>query len=155
MVVESDFSTNVHRALEEIDPQYMSYDALVICGTHTPKDPERLISMIEQARIRRRPFLGICYGYQLAAVEYARTILNRMDAVSQEWGYGDYVVQKLPELKVGLRDGESYWQNYGVTIDFQVPEWFIVTPYHPEYQSRKSKPHKDLVKFMKICRSYS
>lgn len=106
-----------------------------------------MISKIKEAKNKKAPFLGICFGHQLAAIEWARA--NGIpDATSEEFGEGTFVVKKLPELKVGLFDGESYWHNYDVTIEWEKPYNFYTTQSHPEYQSSKDKPHPLLVKFL-------
>jgi len=151
MEIYGDFQASVKRALSEIDPEYQSKRGLVICGTHTPKEVEFLIEKIREAREMRTPFLGICHGHQLAAVEYARNIRGVKDAVSEEWGKGTAVVKKRNGLKVGHKTDGSYWNNYEVAIDWEKPEWFITTQSHPEYESCKGHFHPLLVKFLKIC----
>jgi CTP synthase (UTP-ammonia lyase) len=159
MQILNDFNTSVRKALGEIDPDWEKYEGLIICGTHSPEklDPNQQIGFIRMARERGLPFLGICFGHQLAAIEYARNVLGIKNATSEEFGEGELVVQKLPNLKVGLFDGESYWNNYEVISDiiaqWQKPENFITCQYHPEYQSNKDKPHPLLVKFLEICRT--
>jgi CTP synthase (UTP-ammonia lyase) len=155
MVVLGDFSTSVRRALGEIDPKWEDYEGLVICGTHAPEknDIEHQINEIRDARANGIPFLGICHGHQLCAVEYARNVRGIADACSEEWGNGTYVVKKLPELKVGLHNGESYWHNYEVKIRFDNPPHFFTCQYHPEYNSSILKPHPLLVAFLKFCKN--
>ena len=152
MLVLGDFSTSVRRALSEIDPKWEDYEGLVICGTHAPQDVEHEINEIRDARENKIPFLGICHGHQLTAVEYARNVRGIADACSQEWGKGTYVVKKLPELKVGLHNGESYWHNYEVSIRWENPPHFFTAQFHPEYQSSKDKPHPLLVSFLKYAK---
>lgn len=153
MQILNDFSTSVRKALEEIDPNYESYPGLVVCGTHSPHDVEAMIEDIRMARENGTPFLGICFGHQLAAIEYARNVLGIADATSEEFGTeGTFVVAKLPALKVGLHDGESYWHRYGVHKGL-LDEWhkmdnFITCQFHPEYQSSREKPHPLLVQFI-------
>lgn len=152
MLILNDFSTNVHRALREIDPDYMLKHGLVICGTHSPKSVEEYIDFIRLARENKTPTLLICFGYQLGAIQWARD--NGIpDATSEEFGKGTFVVKKRPELKVGLHDGESWWSYYDVDIKWDIPEHFVAVPYHPEYQSRLGKPHPDLVKFLDLCKN--
>lgn len=153
MQILNDFNTSVEKALDEIDPNWVNYDGLIVCGTHSPHDTESMIEKIRQARESGRPFLGICFGHQLAAIEYARNVLGIADATSEEFGKGTFVVKKRPEgLKVGLHDGESYWNNYEVVIDWSKPPNFITCQFHPEYQSSKDKPHPLLVEFLQLCR---
>ena len=155
MQILNDFSTSVKKALEEIDPNYEKYPGLVICGTHSPHETESYINEIRKAREQGVPYLGICFGHQLAAIENARHVLGITDATSEEFGIGTFVVQRRKEgLKVGLHDGESYWNNYEVKIEFENPPHFITVQYHPEYQSSKEKPHPILLKFLEECKKY-
>lgn len=153
MQVLNTFNTTVEKALGEIDPRWREYDGLIICGTHTPTNIDQMLVFIREARETARPFLGICAGYQLAAIEFARGVLGIADATSEEFGVeGTFVVTKRPEIKVGLHEGETWWSNYDVTSEiwgmWQHPENFFVVPYHPEYQSSKEKPHPLLVSFL-------
>ena len=72
MIFLNDFNTSVERALEEIEPDYKKLYGLVVCGTHSPTNVDAIIEEIRKARETLKPFLGICAGHQLAAVEYAR-----------------------------------------------------------------------------------
>jgi CTP synthase (UTP-ammonia lyase) len=155
MEILGEFTTSLKRALEEIDPNWESYEGVVICGTHAPKDVEKLISRITEARKSHTPYLGICHGHQLYAIEYARTVKGIKDATSEEFGNGTFVVKKRSELKVGLHDGETYWNNYEVAIEIEKPDFFLTTQSHPEYQSSIDKPHPLLIKFLNICKNKS
>lgn len=154
MKIFSDFQTSVRKAFDEIDPNWESYNGIVICGTHTPRAEEvdRLLGEIKNARDTKTPFLGICFGHQLCAIEYARNILGIKDATSEELGEGTHVVKKSGSLKVGLHEGESYWNNYEVVIDVKKPDFFLSTQSHPEYQSSIDRPHPLLVQFLELCR---
>lgn len=156
MLILNDFNTSVKKALSEIDSNYESYEGLVICGTHNPQNVIEMLDIIKEARENKIPALLICAGHQLAAIEYAINVLGIKDATSEEFGKGIFIVKKLPELKVGLHSGESYWNNYEVDPLFEnqwyKPDHFITCQYHPEYQSSKDNPHKDLVEFINICK---
>lgn len=147
MELLNDFNTSVAKALEEIDSNYLDYPGFVICGTHSPHDVEDMIATITKCRITKTPYLGICFGHQLAAIEWAR-YNGTPNATSEEFGHGTFVVKKMPELVVGLKGGESYWHNYEVVIDWQPTPEQYTAQYHPEYQSSKDKPHPLLVKFL-------
>ncbi len=161
MKIVNDFSTSVQKALDEIDPNWRGYEGLIVCGTHSPKDWEVQLSYIKMAREMNFPFLGICFGHQLAAIEYARNCLGISNAMSEEFRFhGTFVVKKRQEgLKVGLHDGESYWNNYevseGLTKQWIKPPNFFTTQAHPEYQSSIDKPHKLLVDFLSYAKKYS
>jgi len=164
MLIVNDFNTTVKKALSEIDSNWESYQGVVICGTHTPLiyEVEKQLEIIQNARIIGIPLLGICFGHQLVAIEYARNVLGIKDATSEEFGKGTFVVKKREEgLKVGLIDGESWWNNYEVDylllngFERTKPFYFITCQFHPEYQSSADKPHYLLVKFLDICKSES
>lgn len=157
MELLNDFSTSVEKALNEIDSRWREYPGLVICGTHSPHDVEAMIEKITHARRSKIPFLGICFGHQLAAIEYARNMLGVKDATSEEFGVGEFVVKKRPQgLQVGLgADGESYWNNFEVAIDWEKPEWFFTTQAHPEYQSALGKPHPFLLNFITYAKNHA
>lgn len=155
MEIFGDFDTSVKKALSEIDTNWKSYPGLIICGTHDPHkwDIEGLIEKITQARNSGTPFYGECWGHQLAAIEYARTILKIKDATSEEFKkQGTYVVKKRQGLQVGFILGESYWNNYEVAISWEKPKNFFTSQAHPSYQSSKNKPHPLLVDFLDYAR---
>ena len=160
MKIIGDFNISVRKALKEIDPDFESYPGLVVCGTHEP-DVQGVIPVLDLIRVQRenhKPFLGICFGHQLAAIEYARNVLGQKSAWSEEFdprrkiADWDFVVYKRQYLNVGLHNGESYWNNYQVVTElldmWQKEPNFITCQYHPEYQSSKDKPHPLLVEFL-------
>lgn len=153
-----EFDTSVKKAFKEIDQDYNNYDALVVVGSHTPKNPEYIISKIKEARESGRPFYGECYGHQLAAIEFARNVLKIKDATSEEWGKGTFVVKKLPALNVGLQNGESYWNNYKVTDSvikvWEKPKNFFTAQHHASYQSGLGNFHPLLVEFLDHAKKY-
>lgn len=156
MEILNAFDTSVRRALKEIDPKWQTYNGLIICGTHSDVNVDIMVEKIQKARESGAPYLGICSGYQIAAIEHARNVLGIEDATSEEYSdTGTFVVKKLPELNVGWRGGETFWNNYEVAIDYEPPENFFVTQSHPEYQSTKDKPHPLLVNFLNYARTHT
>jgi len=150
---ENDFTTSLFRALDEIDIKWRSYSGLIIPGSHKPEKIEEKLDHIKEARILKIPFLGICLGHQLAAIEYAQNVMGIADATSEEFGQGTYVVKKRKELNVGLKNGESYWNNFEVVIEWIKPEHFFTSQFHPEYQSSRNDPHPLLIDFIKTCKN--
>jgi CTP synthase (UTP-ammonia lyase) len=159
MEILNDFNTSVRKAFDEIDYSWRHYLGLVVCGTHSPHDIEDMTEKIRVARLSGVPFLGICFGHQLAAIEYARNVLGIKDATSEEFGRGTFVVKRLPSLKVGLHDGETYWNNYEVEPSFidqwEKPRNFITVQFHPEYQSSEDKPHPIIKEFLEYAKKYT
>lgn len=155
MDIVGSFQTSVRRALREIDPEYESYPGLVCCGSHDVTDAEIIINKIRVAREQGIPFLGICYGHQLAAIEFARNVLGIKDATSEEMSTtGYFVVRKRADgLNVGLKGGESYWNNFEVDshLNWPKPKNFITVQFHPEYESSLDNPHPILLEFLRLC----
>jgi CTP synthase len=59
-------------------------DGIVVPGGFGDQGVEGKIAAIAYARTQGIPFLGLCYGFQLAVVEYARTMCGLKDAHTTE-----------------------------------------------------------------------
>lgn len=175
---KNDFYTSVERALTEIDPNWASYDGVVIVGSHSPENIQQKLDLLRITRENKIPTLGICLGMQLMAVEFSKNVLGIKDATSQEFGPGVWVVEKMKDLRVGIFDvgkqKESHWHHFKVgekfadlfKVQFETQmtdnvlesmrlknhPFFCGVQYHPEYQSSKDKPHPLLVEFIKTCK---
>ncbi len=60
------------------------YDALIVPGGFGTRGIEGIISAIKYARENSLPYLGLCYGMQLATIEFARHVLGIKDAHTVE-----------------------------------------------------------------------
>ncbi|HTW77463.1 MAG TPA: CTP synthase [Thermoplasmata archaeon] len=80
-------------------------DGILVPGGFGARGIEGKIRAIEIARTRGIPYLGICYGFQMAAVEFARNVLHLAQASSTEidGATPDPVVCLLEQQK-GLSD---------------------------------------------------
>jgi CTP synthase len=67
--------------LEELQ----AYDGIIVPGAFGEGGAEGVIEAIRYSRENGIPFLGLCYGLQLAVVEYARNVANIADATSGEF----------------------------------------------------------------------
>ncbi|MDV2480474.1 CTP synthase [Methanoculleus sp. Wushi-C6] len=72
-------------------------DGILIPGGFGQRGIEGKIRAIQYARENKKPFLGLCLGFQLAVIEYARHTLGIADATSEEMGAGTHVIAILPE----------------------------------------------------------
>ncbi|MEK7588081.1 MAG: CTP synthase [Patescibacteria group bacterium] len=59
-------------------------DGIIVPIGWGPRGVEGKIKAIEYARVNKIPYLGLCYGMQLAVVEYARNALGLKDAHTLE-----------------------------------------------------------------------
>ncbi|MEK7211286.1 MAG: CTP synthase, partial [Patescibacteria group bacterium] len=60
------------------------YDGIVIPGGFGTRGVEGKIAVIKYCRENKIPYFGLCYGMQLAVVEYARDVLGLKDASTTE-----------------------------------------------------------------------
>ena len=61
-----------------------AYDGVVLPQGFGGRGVEGKIAAANRARVARVPFLGLCYGFQLASVSFARHVLGLKDANSTE-----------------------------------------------------------------------
>ncbi len=78
--INSDVYEGDKKKLKELD----NYDCLIVPGGFGTRGIEGKIRAIEYARENKIPYLGLCYGMQLAAVEFMRNVCNKPDAHTQE-----------------------------------------------------------------------
>ncbi len=69
---------NVAGALEGVD-------AILVPGGFGERGAEGKMLAIQHARMHQVPFFGICFGMQLAAIEFARNVCGIDDATSREF----------------------------------------------------------------------
>jgi CTP synthase len=76
-------------------------DAILVPGGFGSDGTDGKIKMIQYARINKIPYLGICFGMQMAVIEFARNVLKIQDATSFE-------IDKKGTFVVGLME---QWQD--------------------------------------------
>lgn len=69
----------------EADPaQLAKYDGIIVPGGFGSRDVEGKVKAVQYVRENKIPYLGLCYGMQLAVVEFARNVLGLKDAHTTE-----------------------------------------------------------------------
>ncbi len=72
----------------EADParvaELKAYDALIVPGGFGSRGIEGIITAIRYAREHKLPYLGLCYGMQLACIEFVRNVLGKNKAHTVE-----------------------------------------------------------------------
>lgn len=61
-----------------------NYDGLIVPGGFGTRGIEGIITAIQYVREHRMPYLGICYGMQLASIEFVRHVLGKKKAHTVE-----------------------------------------------------------------------
>jgi len=74
--------------VSEIKKRLKGVSGILIPGGFGKRGTEGKIASIKYARQNKVPFLGICFGMQMAIIEFARNKLNIKKATSSEFGKG-------------------------------------------------------------------
>jgi CTP synthase len=85
------------------------YDGIIVPGGFGIRGADGIINAANYAREKNIPYLGICFGFQLAAVAFGRHVCNFRDANSTELDPSTTtpVVDLLPEQKTVSNMGGS------------------------------------------------
>ncbi|MBI2626289.1 MAG: CTP synthase [Candidatus Nealsonbacteria bacterium] len=89
------------------------YDGIIVPGGFGARGVEGKIKAIEFCRKQKIPYLGLCFGLQLAVIEFARNVCKIRDASSREFNpRTDFpVIDVMPEQKALLSE-----KKYGGTM---------------------------------------
>jgi CTP synthase len=89
--------------------QLSKYDGILVPGGFGVRGSEGIINTANYARVKDIPYLGICFGFQLAAVAFGRSVCNFKDANSTELEPNTAypIVDLLPEQKTVENMGGS------------------------------------------------
>ncbi len=75
---------NSERQVKDLNKELSKVDGLVVPIGWGSRGVEGKIKAIQFSRENKLPYLGLCYGMQLACVEYGRNVLGWKDAHSEE-----------------------------------------------------------------------
>lgn len=151
------------------------FDGIIVPGGFGKSGVEGKIQAIKYVRENNIPFLGLCYGMQLAVVEHARNNLNMKDAhtteiredtphpvisllpeqikLMEENKYG--ATMRLGEQEAALKKGTLTYEAYGNEKIFERHRHrYEVNPVYQDKLARKGlvisgiHPQKKLVEFI-------
>ena len=88
-------------------------DGIIVPGGFGSRGVDGKIKAIEWVRKNKIPFLGLCYGMQLAVIEFARNVCKLKGAHTTEINRRTKypVIDVLPEQKINIRE-----KNFGATM---------------------------------------
>ncbi|MFN3188403.1 MAG: CTP synthase [Candidatus Paceibacteria bacterium] len=100
------------------------YDGILVPGGFGKTGVQGKLNVIEYARKQRIPYFGICYGMQLAVLEFAQNILKLKDASTEEINprAEHLVVGVIPEQREKISAGKM-----GGTMRLGAYEAFITS----------------------------
>jgi CTP synthase len=106
---ESFEKANRKAALKELS----KYDGVIVPGGFGRRGVEGKIAAIKYLRENQIPFFGLCYGMQLATIEFARNVVGLKGAQTTEIDPNSKypVIDIMPEQKKNLAE-----KNYGATM---------------------------------------
>ncbi len=98
-------SETINGNIEKLD----KYDGILVPGGFGNRGADGIIKTANHAREKNIPYLGICFGFQLAAVAFGRFVCGFDDANSAELDAGtkNAIVDLLPEQKTISNMGGS------------------------------------------------
>ncbi len=98
-------SEELEENTDEYLERFVTSHGILVPGGFGFRGTQGKIKAIQFAREKKIPFLGICFGMQMAVIEYARNVLGLSQASSTEFG-------ECAEPVVGLL---KEWMSKGVT----------------------------------------
>ncbi len=115
-------TTNIEKESERLKAELSDVRGVIVPGGFGFRGIEGKIAVIKYIRENNIPFLGICYGMQLAVVEYARNVCNidgagTVEAEDDGISVDDPVVCILPsQIKVTQKGGTMRLGGQDVAI---------------------------------------
>lgn len=84
-----------------VAPALSGMDAVIVPGGFGSRGVEGKIAVVKHVRENMIPYLGICLGFQVAVIEFARNVLKLPDANSTEFDPNcrHPIISELPEQK--------------------------------------------------------
>jgi CTP synthase len=87
-----------------------NFDGILVPGGFGARGSEGIIKAINYARIHNKPYLGICFGFQLALIEFGRNECGLTESTSQEF---------IPEVEnpfIKFMPEQNNFRNYGASM---------------------------------------
>jgi CTP synthase len=100
-------TTDIENKKLKIEDVLKDVDGILVPGGFGPRGAEGKIECIRYARENRIPFLGLCYGFQLATIEFARNVckLSKANSTEIDPNTPHPVIDLLPEQRKIYKKG--------------------------------------------------
>ena len=122
------------------------YNGILVPGGFGTRGSEGIIKTANYAREKNIPYLGICFGFQLAAIAFGRNVLNLEDVNSTEIKSDakNPVVDLLPEQK-GISDMGGSLRLGGHTVSIK-PETMAQKIYNSDSIEKRHRHRYEINK---------
>jgi CTP synthase len=109
------FKPNIHWIVaddinrrKELQKEILKLDGLIVPQGWGRRGAEGKIRAIQIARENKIPYLGLCYGMQMAVIEYCRNVVGIKNANSEEVNSKskNYVIHLMQDQKKLLKEGK-------------------------------------------------
>ncbi|HRY36451.1 MAG TPA: CTP synthase [Candidatus Magasanikbacteria bacterium] len=89
------------------------FDAIIVPGGFGTRGVDGILKVIQYAREKKIPYLGLCYGMQLMSIEFARNVLKLKDADTAERNpqSSNLIIHINPNQKMNVKNN-----RYGGTM---------------------------------------
>ncbi len=103
--------------VSDVQKKLNNVSGIIIPGGFGKRGTEGKIACINYARTKKIPFLGICFGMQMAVIEFARNVLKIKNASSSEFDKNCYpVIGLIEEWNKNGRKIQGTVKNLGGTM---------------------------------------
>ena len=103
--------------VSDVQKKLSNVSGIIIPGGFGKRGTEGKIACINYARTKKIPFLGICFGMQMAVIEFARNVLKIKNAGSSEFDKNCYpVIGLIEEWNKNGRKIKGTVKNLGGTM---------------------------------------
>lgn len=130
---------------KEVATKLSQYKAIVVPQGWGKRGIEGKLKAIKYARENNVPYLGLCFGMQMASIEFARNVLKLTDANTEEANTKtkNQIIHIMPEQKEYLRKNQ-----YGGTIRLgawpcKLTEDSKLKSLYKKYGNHKNAPWKE------------
>ncbi len=103
-------TTSIEKGKTNVKKEMKNLDGLIVPGGFGSRGTEGKIKCIQYARENNIPFLGLCYGMQMAVIEFARNVLGLKKANSTE------IDSKTPHPVIKILDEQEEIEELGGTL---------------------------------------
>lgn len=114
-------SEEIENNKDNIRSYFNDVDGVIVPGGFGKRGVEGMILTAQYCRENKLPYLGICLGMQVTAIEFARNVLGYKDATSEEFDLNNnsknHIIHLMKDQKNVQKGGTMRLGNYKCNLD--------------------------------------